>query len=79
MEFSVNYSGRKRHGVRLTSLLLSSAIVLSSIVLSILEFNCPVSSHSFFQSVLANIDLWSAKKRANGIISFLVIKKMMID
>lgn len=32
---------------------------LLSMVLSILFISCPVSIHSFFQSVFANIDLWS--------------------
>lgn len=32
-------------------------------LLSILFINCPVSIHSFFQSVFARIDLWSAKRK----------------
>ena len=52
---------------------VSSGIVLSllSILLSILVFiNCPVSIHSFFQSVFATIDLWSVKEIKKGKIGW---------
>lgn len=47
----------------LTSDSSGNVLSLLSILLSILFINCPVSIHSFFQSVFASIDLWSETSR----------------
>lgn len=47
----------------LTSASSGKVLSLLSILLSILFINCPVSIHSFFQSVFASIDLWSVMRQ----------------